>query len=163
MTQRVLFLCTHNSARSQMAEGWLRHLAGDRFEAHSAGTEATGVHPLAIRVMAEVGVDLSRQESKTLTRYLAEPWDDVITVCDRANDACPVFPGGKRRLHWSFPDPSTASGTDDERLATFRRVRDAIGERVARFVGQTAPTATLRRPLTRLLLKVAKPPGRARR
>jgi arsenate reductase (thioredoxin) len=98
---RVLFLCTHNSASSQMAEGLLRHLAGDRFEAMSAGTEATHVRPLAIRAMDEIGVDISGQESKTLERYLDEPIDYVITVCDDANEACPFFPGAQSRLHWS--------------------------------------------------------------
>jgi arsenate reductase len=130
----VLFLCTHNSARSQMAEGWLRHVAGDRFEVASAGTEATRVRPLALRAMAEVGVDLSAHSSKTLDRFLAEPWDYVITVCDDANDACPTFPGGRQRLHWSFPDPSRASGTEEEQLAVYRRVRDAIRARVDAFV-----------------------------
>ena len=128
--RRVLFLCTHNSARSQMAEGLLRHLAGDRFEAHSAGTEAALVRPLAIRAMGELGIDISGQESKTLARYLGEPFDEVITVCDAANEDCPVFPGAARRLHWSFEDPSTATGTEDERLATYRRVRDAIRARI---------------------------------
>ena len=132
--KRVLFICTHNSARSQMAEGWLRHLYGDRYEAYSAGTEATGVRPLAVQAMAEAGVDIAGQESKTLERYLQQPWDYVITVCDQANEACPVFPGGKVRLHWSFPDPSQASGTLEEQLATYRDVRDAIGNRVERFV-----------------------------
>ncbi len=103
---RVLFLCTHNSARSQMAEGLLRALAGARFEIHSAGTEATVVRPLAIRAMEEIGVDISGQESKTLERYLGEPFDYVITVCDDANEACPFFPGAKNRLHWSFEDPA---------------------------------------------------------
>jgi arsenate reductase (thioredoxin) len=135
--QRVLFLCTHNSARSQLAEGWLRHLAGDRFEVHSAGTEATGVQPLAIQAMAEVGIDISGQQSKTLDRYLDQPWDEVITVCDQANDACPVFPGGKRRRHWSFPDPSRATGTEDERLAVYRQVRDTIGEQIAALAHPT--------------------------
>lgn len=127
---RVLFLCTHNSARSQMAEGLLRHLAGDRFEAHSAGTEATHVRPLAIRAMDEAGVDIRGQESKTLARYLEEPFDCVITVCDEANEACPFFPGARNRLHWSFEDPSRAEGSEDERLALFRRVRDEIRERI---------------------------------
>ena len=127
---RVLFLCTHNSARSQMAEGLLRHLAGDRFEAMSAGTEATHVRPLAIMAMEEVGVDISGQESKTLERYLGEPLDYVITVCDDANEACPFFPGAKSRLHWSFEDPSKAEGSEEERLAVFRRVRDGIRDRV---------------------------------
>ena len=127
---RVLFLCTHNSARSQMAEGLLRHLAGDRFEAMSAGTEATHVRPLAIMAMEEVGVDISGQESKTLERYLGEPLDYVITVRDDANEACPFFPGAKSRLHWSFEDPSKAEGSEEERLAVFRRVRDGIRDRV---------------------------------
>jgi arsenate reductase len=127
---RVLFLCTHNSTRSQMAEGLLRHLAGDRFEAHSAGTEATHVRPLAIRAMAEIGVDISGQESKTLARYVKEPFDHVITVCDDANEACPVFLGAKSRLHWSFRDPSRADGTEEERLAVFRMVRDEIRRRI---------------------------------
>ncbi len=127
---RVLFLCTHNSARSQMAEGLLRHLAGDRFEAHSAGTEATQLRPLAIRAMDEIGVDISSQESKTLERYLREPFDYVITVCDDANEACPFFPGASNRLHWSFEDPSRAGGSEEERLAVFRSVRDRIRDRV---------------------------------
>jgi arsenate reductase (thioredoxin) len=127
---RVLFLCTHNSARSQMAEGLLRHLAGDRFEAMSAGTEATRVRPLAIRAMDEIGVDISKQESKTLDRYLQEPVDYVITVCDDANEACPFFPGAQNRLHWSFEDPSKAEGSEEERLEVFRRVRDGIKDRV---------------------------------
>ena len=127
---RVLFLCTHNSARSQMAEGLLRHLAADRFEAHSAGTEATGLRPLAVRAMGEVGIDISQQESKTLARYLEEPFDYVITVCDQANEVCPFFPGAKNRLHWSFEDPSQAKGSEDERLAVFRRGRNVIKERI---------------------------------
>jgi arsenate reductase len=113
-----------------MAEGLLRDLASDRFEAHSAGTEATLVRPLAIRAMAEVGVDISGQESKTLDRYLSEPFDYVITVCDDANEACPFFPGAHNRLHWSFEDPSRAEGAEEERLATFRRVRDEIREHI---------------------------------
>jgi arsenate reductase len=114
-----------------MAEGLLRHLAGDRFEVYSAGTEATHVRPPAIRAMAELGIDISGQESKTLDRYLGEPFDAVITVCDQANESCPVFFGAKKRLHWSFPDPSTATGTEDERLAVYRDVRDAIAGRIA--------------------------------
>ena len=125
---RVLFLCTHNSARSQMAEGLLRHLAGDRFEAMSAGTEATRVRPL-VGVMEEMGIDISKQQSKTLKRYLQERFDYVITVCDDANEACPFF-AGNSRLHWSFEDPSRAEGSEEERLAVYRSVRDRIGERV---------------------------------
>ena len=123
---RVLFLCTHNSARSQMAEGLLRYLAGDRFEAYSAGTEATSVRSLAIRAMEEIGIDISSQESKTLDRYLREPFDFVITVCDEANEACPFFPGASTRLHWSVRDPSQAEGSQQERLEVFRRVRDEL-------------------------------------
>lgn len=127
---KVLFLCTHNSARSQMAEGLLRYLAGDRFEVHSAGTEATHLRPRAIVAMREIGVDISGQESKTLDRYLGEPFEYVVTVCDDANEVCPVFPGAKNRLHWSFEDPSKATGSEEERLAVFRRVRDEIQARI---------------------------------
>jgi arsenate reductase (thioredoxin) len=127
---KVLFLCTHNSARSQMAEGLLRHLAGDRFDAMSAGTEATRVRPLAIRAMEEIGIDISGQESKTLDRYLGEPFDYVITVCDDANEACPFFPGASNRLHWSIEDPSKAEGSEEDRLEVFRGVRDGIKDRV---------------------------------
>ncbi len=130
--KRVLFLCTHNSARSQMAEALLRHLAGDRFDAYSAGTEATAVRPLAIRAMADLGIDIAHQESKTLDRYLGEPLDAVITVCDQANEACPVFFGARERLHWSFPDPARATGTEEEQLATYRTVRDALRARIKR-------------------------------
>jgi arsenate reductase len=134
---RVLFLCTHNSARSQMAEGLLRHLAGHGFEVHSAGTEATLVRPLAIRAMEELGIDISGQESKTLDAYLDQPFDYVITVCDDANEACPYLPGARNRLHWSFEDPSRAGGSEEERLALFRRVRDEIRERIEQeFVNQ---------------------------
>jgi arsenate reductase len=129
--RRILFLCTHNSARSQMAEGLLRALGGDRFAAFSAGTEATRVRPLAIRAMREIGIDIAGQESKTLDRYLGESFDAVITVCDAANEACPVFPGAARRLHWSFDDPSQATGTEAEQRAVYRRVRDAIRARIA--------------------------------
>jgi arsenate reductase len=132
--QRVLFICTHNSARSQMAEALLRHWAGDRFEVHSAGTTASEVRPLAIKAMSEIGIDISRQKSKTLDRYLNDAWDWVITVCDEANEACPVFPGTTNRSHWSFTDPSKATGSEEERLAVFRRVRDEIGTRLRLFI-----------------------------
>ena len=128
---RVLFLCTHNSARSQMAEGLLRHDGGDRFAPFSAGTAATHVRPLAFRAMAELGIDISGQWSKTLDRYLAEPFDEAITVCDAANEACPYFPGAARRRHWSFEDPSRATGSEEEQLAVYRRVRDQIRARIA--------------------------------
>jgi arsenate reductase (thioredoxin) len=126
MAHRVLFICTHNSARSQIAEGLLRHLGGDRFEAFSAGTEATLVRPLAIKALAELGIDISGQQSKTLDRYVNEPFDDVITVCDTAAEACPIFPGAVHRRHWSFEDPSKATGSEEEQLEIYRRVRDQI-------------------------------------
>lgn len=127
---RVLFLCTHNSARSQMAEGFLRAMAGDRFEAGSAGTEKTSVNPLAIRAMAELGIDLGGHTSKLYADVASGPWDYLITVCDDANERCPWVPGSVKRLHWSFPDPSRATGSEEERLAVFRRVRDQIQERL---------------------------------
>ena len=129
--KRILFLCTHNSARSQMAEGWLRHLAGDRYEVHSAGTEATGVRPLAVQSMAEVDVDIAGQKSKSLDGYLGQPWDYVITVCDDANERCPLFPGARTRLHWSLPDPSQAEGTEEERLQVYRTVRESLRRLIA--------------------------------
>jgi arsenate reductase (thioredoxin) len=128
--QRVLFICTHNSARSQMAEGLLRALGGDRFKAFSAGTEATAVRPLAVAALDELDIDISQQTSKTLDRYRNQPFDLVITVCDQANESCPVFPNAARRLHWSFPDPSQATGSPEEQLAVYRRVRDAIRARI---------------------------------
>jgi arsenate reductase len=137
---RVLFICTHNSARSQMAEGLLRHIAGDRFEVASAGTEISVVRPDAITVMAEVGVDISGSESKTLERYLDDRWDYVITVCDDANESCPVFPGAANRSHWSFRDPSKFQGTDEERLEFYRRIRNEIAARVRLFVNATQPS-----------------------
>jgi arsenate reductase (thioredoxin) len=128
--KRILFVCTHNSARSQMAEGFLRALGGDRFEVESAGTEATTVNPFAIQAMAEDGIDIATHESKTLDRFVDQPFDLVITVCDDAAEACPVFPNARERRHWSFPDPSKSRGTDEERFAVFARVRDAIRERI---------------------------------
>jgi len=130
---RVLFVCTHNSARSQMAEGFLRAYGGDRFEALSAGTEATGVRPEAIAAMAEVGIDISGQASKTVDRFRGERFAFVITVCDKAREACPVFPGAAETAHWGFDDPSEAEGDEDERMAVFRRVRDEIARRVRMF------------------------------
>ncbi len=134
---RVLILCTGNSARSQMAEAWLRHFGGDRFEVASAGTKpAERVNPLAVKAMAEVGIDISGHHPKHLERFLKDNWDYVITVCDRANEECPFFPGGKRRIHWSFEDPAAAQGSETERLAVFRRVRDRIRDRFGDFARQ---------------------------
>jgi arsenate reductase len=127
---RVLFLCTHNSARSQMAEAFLSELGEGRFRAFSAGTEARGLHPLAVQAMAELGLDISMQESKTVDRFVNEPFDLVITVCDEAKEACPYFASAREQRHWSFPDPSAVVGDDDTRFAAFTSVRDAIRERI---------------------------------
>ena len=134
MKKRVLFLCTHNSSRSQMAEGLLRTIAGDRFDVFSAGTESTEVQPLAIEAMRERGIDISGQSSKTLDAFAGQRFDYVITVCDQANESCPVFPGATERMHWNFDDPRAATCTAEERLAVFRRVRDEIRERLLEFV-----------------------------
>jgi arsenate reductase len=131
---RVLFLCTHNSARSQMAEGFLRALAGDRFEVDSAGTEATRVHPLAVRAMAEVGIDISGQASKTLDALKHREFNHVVTVCDAAARACPTFPARTAVQSWSVDDPSSAAGDEAARLAVFRRVREEIRARIEGFL-----------------------------
>ena len=115
-----------------MAEGFLNALGGSRFEAHSAGTEARGIHPLAIQAMGEEGIDVSMHESKTIDRFIGQPFDLVITVCDDAAESCPVFPNARERRHWSFPDPSKADGDPDERFAAFVNVRDAIRDRIER-------------------------------
>jgi arsenate reductase len=124
--KRVLFMCSHNSARSQMAEGFLRAVAPDRFEVQSAGTRATRVHPLAIAAMKEAGIDISRQRSKSVDE-VGEGWDVVVTVCD---SHCPIPPRSGMKLSWRFPDPSLAGGTDEEKLAEFRKIRDGIRARV---------------------------------
>lgn len=133
MKKRVLFLCTHNSARSQMAEGLLRDMAGDRFEVFSAGTERTGVRPLAIEAMREIGIDITGHRSKTLDEFAVPDFDYVITVCDRANESCPIFPGTTERIHWSFDDPTAVLGTEEQKLRAFRTVRDAIQQRLRLF------------------------------
>jgi arsenate reductase (thioredoxin) len=127
---RVLFLCVHNSARSQMAEAMLRAWGGGRYEAASGGSVATEVRPLAIRAMAEIGIDLAGQTSKTTDAFAGEAFDYAVTVCDESREAGPYFPGAATQLHWAFDDPSAATGTEDERLAVFRRVRDEIGARI---------------------------------
>lgn len=131
--QRVLFVCLHNSARSQMAEGMLRAWADDRFEVHSAGTEARGLRREAVAVMGEIGIDIGAQESKTIERFVGESWDQLITVCDESVEACPHVPGAIATEHWQFPDPSTVVGNQEARLAAFRRVRDEIAARVRTF------------------------------
>lgn len=117
-----------------MAEGLLRQLGGDRFEPHSAGTEATRVHALAVEAMKEVGADISNHQSKTLQGYIGQSWDYVITVCDRAKESCPVFPDDASHIHWSFDDPSAATGSEADRLRVFKRVRDEIAARLRTFV-----------------------------
>ncbi len=138
MKTKVLFLCTGNSARSQMAEGFLRHLAGDRFLAASAGTHPAGLNPYAVEAMREIGIDISHHVSERVDTYLGEHFDWVITVCDRASESCPVFPGTPRRLHWSVEDPAAATGTFEERMVVFRKVRDQIERRVRAFIAQEA-------------------------
>jgi arsenate reductase len=113
-----------------MAEGLLRHLAGDAYQVYSAGTDKTFVRLQAIQVMAEVGIDISKQQSKTLQQYLQDGFDEVITVCDNANETCPVFSNTKNRRHWSFPDPSKAQGSEEEQLQIYRAVRDAIQQKI---------------------------------
>jgi arsenate reductase len=126
MKPKVLFLCTGNSARSQMAEGYLRQSAGDRFEAMSAGVGPKGLNPLAVEAMREIGIDISRQVSKNVVMLLGQHIPYVITVCDNAKERCPIFPGAWKFLHWSLEDPAAVEGSHDERLAAFRRVRDQL-------------------------------------
>ncbi len=139
MKRRVLFLCTGNSCRSQMAEGWLRRLGSDRYEALSAGTRPQGVNPLAVRAMAEVGVDLSGHRSKSVDEFVDGELDLLVTVCGGARESCPVFLGrvGERR-HWPFDDPAEAAGTEDEVMPVFRRVRDEIRSAVERLLREDA-------------------------
>ncbi len=129
---KALFLCTGNSARSQMAEGYLRHVAGDRFEPLSAGVEPKGLNPLAIEVMHEIGIDISQQTSKGLDQFLGQKIPYVITVCDNAKQRCPIFPRANKLVHWSLEDPAEAAGSHDEKIAVFRRVRDEIEQRIER-------------------------------
>ena len=131
--KRVLILCTGNSARSQMAEGLLRNLAGDRFVVESAGVAPTHVRAEAVTVMRELEIDISQQRSKSIDEFLGQQFDYVITVCDNANEQCPVFPANTKRIHWSFADPADAKGDEQSRLAVFRRVRDEITEQLRRF------------------------------
>jgi len=126
MKKKLLVICTHNAARSQMAEGYLRATYGDRYEVFSGGTEATRVHPVAIEVMKEIGIDIGGQRSKRIDEFFGKGIETVVTVCDSANKACPFFPGAKEELHKGFADPSGFTGTDEEIRAGFRRVRDEI-------------------------------------
>jgi len=132
--KRVLFICTHNSARSQMAEGLVNHDLAGKVQAFSAGTDPTFVHPLAIIAMGEVGIDISRQRSKSLDEFGNEKFDFVITLCDHAAESCPVFFGGAQRIHMGFPDPSEVTGSEKERLLFFRKLRDQIRKEIVELL-----------------------------
>jgi len=134
--KKVLILCTANSARSQMAEGLLRHDAGDRFDVESAGTRATEVRPEAVAVMKEIGIDISSHRSKAVEEFARQNFDHVITVCDNARESCPIYPGHTNRLHHSFEDPAAVHGSEEERLGAFRRVRDEIRSYLRQFASQ---------------------------
>jgi arsenate reductase len=133
--ERVLFICTNNSARSQMAEAILRNLYGDRYEAYSAGTNPSGLNPYAVKVMDEIGIDISGQRSKGMDEFEGVNFDYVVTLCDQAKEACPFYPGGKRYIHRGFEDPSGIKGTEEEKLANFRKVRDQIKEWIEETFG----------------------------
>jgi len=132
--KRVLFICTHNSSRSQMAEGLVNHDLAGKVQAFSAGTDPTFVNPLAVAAMGEVGIDISRQRSKSLDEFANEKFDFVITLCDHAAESCPVFFGGTQRMHKGFPDPSGITGTEEEKLSFFRKLRDQIREEIIEFL-----------------------------
>lgn len=131
--KRVLFICTHNSARSQMAEALVNHDLAEWVKAFSAGTEPSSVHPLAVAVMRELGIDISNQRSKGLEEFVGQKFDYVITLCSQADESCPIFFGGTQKIHMGFPDPAAASGSEEDRLAAFRKVRDQIREQIVDF------------------------------
>jgi len=139
---RVLFLCTGNSVRSQMAEGLLRAMAGERFVVLSAGTNPAGVNPLAIEAMREIGIDISHHRSKNVNEFLGQPVEYVITVCDRAKEACPVFPGTYKFLSWSLDDPAAVTGTKETKLQAFRHIRDEISRNIETQFAPLAPSGT---------------------
>jgi arsenate reductase len=139
---RVLFVCSGNSARSQMAEALLGRVGGPAFQAYSAGTEPTGVSPYTVRVLAEAGIDWSMARSKSVTRFLGQRFDYVVTVCDRARRTCPVFPGRHELLHWDIEDPAEVGGSDEDKLAAFRRTRAEVETRVRAFVGSARAART---------------------
>jgi len=132
--KKVLFICTHNSSRSQMAEGLVNHDLAGKVQAFSAGTDPTFVHPLAIAVMKDLGIDISRQRSKSLDEFVNEKFDYVITLCDHAAESCPVFFGGTQRMHMGFPDPMSIKGTEGEKLLFFRNLRDQIRKEIMGFL-----------------------------
>lgn len=135
--KRLLFLCTGNSARSQMAEGLLRHEAGDNYEVFSAGTQPNLVRPEAIAVMHEIGIDISGHRSKSIDEFKGQGLDTIVTVCDHAKESCPVFPGKTQRLHWPFEDPASVTGSEEQRKDAFRKIRDRIHARIMVFLGES--------------------------
>jgi arsenate reductase len=137
--KKIVFVCTGNSCRSQMAEGFARYLGGDRWEVHSAGTSPQGVNPRAVRAMVEAGVDISGQRSKAIAPGLLESADIVVTLCGDAEEKCPLTPPSVRRLHWPLEDPARATGTEEEIMARFRAVRDEIRQRVAALIAEESP------------------------
>jgi arsenate reductase len=138
--KKILFICTHNSARSHMAEGLMNALYGDRYRAFSAGTEPSAVNPHAVQVMQEIGIDISDHRSKSVDEFTDQDLDYAVTVCDHAKETCPFFPGGRKTLHKGFQDPSSAPGTDEEKLAVFRRVRDEIRAWIEETFGEEGGT-----------------------
>ena len=142
---RVLFVCTGNSARSVMAEALLRQQGGAAFDVYSAGTEPRGINPLTVRTLEAAGLDASWARSKSVTEFLGQPFDYVITVCDQARQSCPVFPGVHESLHWGYEDPAAAEGTEEERLEVFRRVFIGLGQRIAMFIPIALRESTLSR------------------
>ena len=137
--KRVLFICTHDSARSQMAEGLINHDLAGKLQAFSAGTEPTSVHPLAIAAMSELGIDISRHRSKAIDEFADEKFDFVITLCDHAAESCPIFFGGVQRIHMGFPNPTAVSGSHEEKLTAFRKVRDQIRAQMVEFLSDQKP------------------------
>ncbi|MEO0235435.1 MAG: arsenate reductase ArsC [candidate division WOR-3 bacterium] len=136
MKKKVLFICTHNSARSQMAEAFLRHLYPDKFEVYSAGTKPGSLNPIVVRVMEEIGIDMSSHYSKGIDGFVGMEFDYVVTVCDSAKESCPFFPGAKQYIHKSFPDPSNIPGSEEEKLEKIRGIRDSIREFIEEFFGK---------------------------
>ncbi|HHW17586.1 MAG TPA: arsenate reductase (thioredoxin) [Firmicutes bacterium] len=136
MRKRVMFLCTGNSARSQMAEGLARHMAGQEWEVFSAGLDPQGLNPYAVKAMSEIGIDISGQRSKAIDLNLLQTMDVIVTLCGDAEERCPVTPAGVLHLYWPLPDPAKVSGTDEEILAEFRRIRDEIRDRIAYLIGE---------------------------
>ena len=134
--KKVLFLCTGNSARSQMAEGFLKYMAGDRFEVYSAGVKPTAVNPLAIKVMAEIGIDISKHKSKSVMEFIDWSFDYVITVCGNAQKTCPVFPGKHENIHWDIEDPVASEGSEEKKIVVFRKIRDEIKKNILAFINK---------------------------